>query len=686
MADVSLVYLPYGPLERPSLAFGILGAALARAGIDHEVIYANFKFAETIGLLTYGNMAWVREELVGEWTFAGAAFPDFHPDQEQYLDSVAAIHCSENPDGDPSAIKRNLWKVRELAEEYITGLVPEILGKKPRIIACTSSFNQNCAMLAFTRLAKELDPSIITIVGGANCEGEMGYTMARVFPWLDYVISGEGEDILPALCDDILHNRVPNALPYGVFDVRTRRELMRRAPETIDRASVKDLDRSPAPDFSAYFEGLGGYRDRQSISPGLLIETARGCWWGEKQHCTFCGLNGGGMEFRAKSPDRAIAEYDELAERYGLTRFLVVDNILSPAFFNDVLPALAASRHQFELLFEIKSNINYQQMRVLRDAGGTWIQPGIEALHDALLDLMKKGTKARINVQTLKWARSLGQHVSWNLLCGFPGEQDEWFAEVAGWVPLIEHLQPPKDVRLIRFDRFSPYQTRPAEFGLELRPAWPYSYIYPLAKQDLRGIAYVFESTARPNQRTSAFTLDGREELPSLGGPGRDALQLRVQAWNRSFMGPLPALLCMTEQEDRTFIYDTRAVAPTRALVLDGLSHRVHRQLDVALRLRALTLAVNTDSGEPVDAASIEEAVNDLTARKLVLRFGTHYLALAVAGDVPALPKRNEDGYPGGWVERRRQTPNFGEAISWSNPSPAKSHEMARRYGPTGTD
>jgi radical SAM superfamily enzyme YgiQ (UPF0313 family) len=38
------------------------------------------------------------------------------------------------------------------------------------------------------------------------------------------------------------------------------------------------------------------------------METARGCWWGAKHHCTFCGLNQNDMAFRAKSPQCAMDE------------------------------------------------------------------------------------------------------------------------------------------------------------------------------------------------------------------------------------------------------------------------------------------------------------------------------------------------------------------------------------------
>jgi radical SAM superfamily enzyme YgiQ (UPF0313 family) len=46
----------------------------------------------------------------------------------------------------------------------------------------------------------------------------------------------------------------------------------------------------------------------------LLFEASRGCWWGAKHHCTFCGLNGLSMTFRSKSADRA---YSEIKHRQG---------------------------------------------------------------------------------------------------------------------------------------------------------------------------------------------------------------------------------------------------------------------------------------------------------------------------------------------------------------------------------
>ena len=94
MHDVSLVFMPYGPVERPSLGLSLLKQALVDDGMSCEVLYPNFRFADKIGLIPYAELAWVREENIGEWTFSGAAFPEFNPDHEPYLEPVSYTHLT----------------------------------------------------------------------------------------------------------------------------------------------------------------------------------------------------------------------------------------------------------------------------------------------------------------------------------------------------------------------------------------------------------------------------------------------------------------------------------------------------------------------------------------------------------------------------------------------------------------
>src|SRR5439155_2262634 len=97
-------------------------------------------------------------------------------------------------------------------------------------------------------------------------------------------------------------------------------------------APVTNMDALPIPNYDDYVEQRSmvlGFRD----PPQILFETARGCWWGQKYHCTFCGLNGETMGFRVKSARRAVDEIVGLAKRYGTPKLASVDNIIAMNYF-----------------------------------------------------------------------------------------------------------------------------------------------------------------------------------------------------------------------------------------------------------------------------------------------------------------------------------------------------------------
>ena len=96
----------------------------------------------------------------------------------------------------------------------------------------------------------------------------------------------------------------------------------------------------PYPDYDDYFRQFTPSSLSSVETPLLPFQTSRGCWWGEKHHCKFCGLNGGTMAFRSKSPERVLAEIHHLRDRYGIDTISVVDNILDMAYFDTLLPLL----------------------------------------------------------------------------------------------------------------------------------------------------------------------------------------------------------------------------------------------------------------------------------------------------------------------------------------------------------
>lgn len=604
MSDVALVLMPFAAPQRPSIALGLLKSALSEAGLGSRVFYANLWYVEAMSIEAVMRAERHRVEcLVGEWIFARAAFPDYQPDVEAYYRLL--------PDMTPET-RELVTRLRELSPEFVDLAARRVLKSRPRVVACSSMFQQHCASLALLRRVKELAPETATMLGGANCEASMGLVTHSAFPWVDYVVNGEAETVFPELCADILHSRRVDR--PGVLTPWNRGQGKEPERLVLDR-----LDASPIPDYEDYFLALHSSSARSCFLPGLLVETSRGCWWGQKHHCTFCGLNGSGMGYRSKSAERILEEFQELSARYQVRDFAVVDNIINMAHLKTVLPTLAALPERLNLFYETKANLRREQVRLLSQAGVNWIQPGIESMHDEVLKLMDKGTTALINVQLLKWAREFGVQVTWNMLMGFPGEQPEWYEEMAGWLPLISHLQPPTGSGMVRYDRFSPYHSYPERYDITLSPCPTYALVYPLEPEQLADLAYFFED--RPGSIR-------RLEREQHEGPYQ-ATREAVRAWKVRSRQALPPILSVEDDGETLRFLDTRPCAPSRRQTLVGALREAYLACQEPISAR--------QAGEP-------ELWRELVARKLVLELGGRYLALAVAGDLPSRAHR----YPGG--------------------------------------
>lgn len=616
--------MPYASVERPSMALGMLAAVLDQAGIAAQVIHANLMFAERIGRVGYESINNTDITLqMGEWTFSRAAFRTEVRTAADYVAGLGEMAVAQ-PD-----LADMLGAIRAEAESFLDELAETIVGSHPRIVGCSSVFQQHCGSLALLRRVKELDPTIVTMMGGANCEAEMGVATHDHYRWVDMVVSGEAEKLLPGLCRLIFEYGcdVPaSELPDGVLGPASRDAPPGSA--SAPRALITDLDELPFPNFDDYFVQLGSSPLRDHIIPGLPIETSRGCWWGAKHHCTFCGLNGIGMAFRAKSEERARQEIRYLSERHGLKKFMAVDNILNNKYFNRLIPWLAECGDML-VFYETKANLSKSQVELLARAGVRWIQPGIEAMHDGLLALLDKGCSVTINVQLLKWAYNNGVWITWNHLYGAPGDNPDWYDEVADWLPAIVHLQPPAggSVSQIRYDRFSPYFNKAGSYGLDLVPYWGYSEVYPVDGDRLAAQAYFFRHLGPPS-------------------PEPKRLRAAIQQWWRLFFrqdgspGALPErarsapVLEMEDNGDSATIRDTRPCATAARHDLTVLETLICRACDSARGAGAIVEAVR-GAGADESEAAITAARQSLVERKIVMDFNGKFLCLATIPNAP---------------------------------------------------
>ncbi|MCB8822131.1 RiPP maturation radical SAM C-methyltransferase [Microvirga rosea] len=633
--DVCLVNMPLSGVERPSIALGLLKSILAGAGISSKVLYPSLWFLEYIGIKGYRTLESIRpEEAVVDWLFGEVAFPDFRPDHDRFLSRL----IERNPRrGRRAPDARQLLALRGQMTDFIDWTARKILALEPRIVGCTSTFQQHVASLALLRRIREIAPDVVTMIGGANCESVMGRTTHSQFPWVDFVVSGEADGFIAPLVDNILEqgrDLAPEEIPFGVFAPvhRTSGYPSASGGDGVPRAITDDIRSLPLPDYDDYFEELSQSLYASQIIPGLPMEFSRGCWWGAKSHCTFCGLNGGTMSYRSKPAETVVDDMVQLSERYQVRRIEAVDNILDMGYFDKVMPRLADEGHDFSIFFEVKSNMKKRQLETLAAAGVRWIQPGIESLDSRVLRLMRKGCTASQNLQLLKWSRQLGIRVSWSLLCGFPGEDDAWYAEMSEWIPLISHLQPGAAITL-RFDRYSPYFTNPTSYNLQLTPSELYRYAYPLGDQELHDQVYFFEND-------SADAPGDTSHRPGLES-ARQAIGAWFSAWTRG--GALP-MLSMIDENNTLIVDDTRDCAVERQHHIVGLARTILKLADEALpeaQLRGRLIEMGCDD------ASIAQSVEELLTRRLMVRLDGRLVGLPLWRPHRLLPAPS--AFPGGY-------------------------------------
>lgn len=246
-------------------------------------------------------------------------------------------------------------------------------------------------------------------------------------------------------------------------------------------------------DYDSYLESFAQNITDETMHPALSFETSRGCWWGERSHCTFCGLNDLTLGYRAMTPERALEQFEQLfayADR--VSHLEGVDVIVPRSYMKEVLPHLATPANM-TIFYEAKSSLSEEDIKTLAKARVKIIQPGVESLATSTLKLMKKGSTAFQNITLLKNCALYDVYPTWNMLVGFPGELEEVYQKYMTDLPLLVHLPPPSGVHQVRFDRFSPYFNDPKAYGLDLAPMDHYSLIYPFTQADIENLAYFFK-------------------------------------------------------------------------------------------------------------------------------------------------------------------------------------------------
>jgi ribosomal peptide maturation radical SAM protein 1 len=598
--------MPFMQIDRPSIQLGLLKSIGEAHGFPVRTLHTNLDFAALVGADCYRQLADHHTRMIGEWLFSLEAFGEAAPDGDAQLLADFGEEFAYLA-GSAEQARDLLLRVREHdVPAFLDAVVAEYPWTEVRVVGFSCTFQQNTASFALAKRLKQRHPGIVTVFGGANFDGEMGMELVRSVDCIDYAVIGEGDSAFPALLSALADGADPVAVP----GVATHAAMTPAAPPN------GRLDDLPIPAYDEFFERAGSL-GLPTDNAWIPFESARGCWWGAKHHCTFCGLNGTTMRFRAKSPGRVLDELATQARRYRRFQFEAVDNILDPRYLRELFPVITESAMDYQIFYEVKANLTRSQLTTLALGGVTHLQPGLESLSSNVLRLMDKGVRAVQNVNVLRWARYYGMQVAWNILWGFPGETEADYAEQAAAVPHLVHLQPPASAGRVWLERFSPMYTQPGRFPLRYRkPEVSHEYVYP-DSVDIDRVAYFFD-------------YELKDTLPRETYSG---LAKAVAEWSTAWRSEDPPVLAYQSSPGLVRIVDGRhdgsqgtyTFRDTLAAIYVDCSDRPRTAKTVHRRL-----------GLECSVEDVEDAFKEFQERGLMFLDGDLALSLAI----PATPGR----------------------------------------------
>jgi len=586
MYKIFLINMPFADLGLPSIALtqlkSIADGKFANQA-EVSIFYLNHDFAHYMGTDSYQDIATSMKHHItglGDWFFRQAAFPTLADNTETYF-----LRYYPHQDKESQAFKQLIQEKRAGLDHFFDTLILKYRLDQAELVGFTSMFCQNAACFALARKLKALNSEITIVMGGANCEAPMGQEIVRNVEQVDAVFSGPALISFPEFVDYKLNHRFKKLSRIdGVFTKENLDFLqspaapceeisLESSPTVATLGQELDIDTQIDLDYDEFLDSIEeNFPDRKS-EVSLTFETSRGCWWGERAQCTFCGLNGLTMNYRFMRPKNAIEQFNKLfayARRIPKIKLQSVDNILPKTYLQEVLPFLDTPSNT-TIFYEVRATLIEEDIKTLSKARVKIIQPGIEALATSSLKLMNKGSTSFINLNLLKNCAMYDVFPGWNLLVGFPGEREGVYKKYLQDIPLFMHLPPPSGAFPVRFDRYSPYFTRFKEYGLDLHPVDFYQLIYSFDKQTLANLAYYFMD--------HNFEADYFVEMVQWIGKINEKIELWQARWPREDPHRRASLF-FHQKNGSTFIHDSRsgevieyAISETSKQMLDRLNN-----------------------------------------------------------------------------------------------------------------
>jgi anaerobic magnesium-protoporphyrin IX monomethyl ester cyclase len=262
------------------------------------------------------------------------------------------------------------------------------------------------------RLAKTLNPAIMTVLGGPHIDSRAVETV-QTYAAVDFAMIGEAEDRLLALLQT---PDKPDSVGGLVY--RSLTEKMSRTAAKIDPVVTSNL---PMPAYDLLSRPLAQYSHH--------IKTYRGCPY----QCYFCSDRHSWNSPHDSEHDleQVVAELTYLAERLAPgTLMHFSDSILNLRWerTSEMLDRIKRRNLGLQFAFDTRVDlIKADQVKSLVDAGFIYFRMGFESLHNDVLHLAKKASTHEKEIEASQIIRAVSRQAAIHayILTGLPGTTRE---------------------------------------------------------------------------------------------------------------------------------------------------------------------------------------------------------------------------------------------------------------------
>jgi len=258
--SVLLLSMPFAGIAIPSIQLPVLAGYLEERGITVHTKHPYLQAASIYGAQIYNALiSPPNDSYTAQLGFSRPLFPEHWEKTQDVFRTYYEQHIAHN---EPLRTQYSFETFVQQTEKIYQEILHHIDWGHYDLIGFTLNYGQLVPSLAIAKAVKERFPDKHIILGGSRTMEMLGVNILKAFPFVDFAVSGEGEEALYKLALGDAYSSIPGLIYRDNGTVRWNQAT-----------SVITLDATPIPSYDPFYEELGKasddikkyYLDRKSV-------------------------------------------------------------------------------------------------------------------------------------------------------------------------------------------------------------------------------------------------------------------------------------------------------------------------------------------------------------------------------------------------------------------------------------